>query len=507
MIRLVRRAAAVALALIAAPAAADWREASTDHFLIYADAGEGWVKDYATRLERFASALQRLQPKGWAGGGSINRVVIYVLPSVEDVQALAGGRSVGGFYKPRIGSSVIFTPMGSRLSRDGLTPITTLQHEYTHHFLLSTARSGYPFWYSEGFAELFGTARVQPNGTVEIGHPAEHRAYNLFNGSMKIEQLFAPPKKFDGDVLYGRAWLLAHMLTFDPARSGQVERYVALINAGKPSLDAAREAFGDLNVLQKQMTAYASRQLTYSVMPADMTKVGPIALRTLTAGEAAMMPVRLRSDNGVTPETAGALVTDARRRAAPYPGDAGAQVALAEAEFDAGHLDEAAAAADRALAADPKSREAMLYKGRVLMQRAAAPDATDPKRWQEARRWFVRANRLEPDAPEPLALYYTSYLKAGEKPPEAAIVGLERAFELSPHAVELRMLVARQYLTEGDVKTARVVLSPLAIDHHGATDKGLARRMIEAIDAGRPASDVLATPAVVPDDSGAAAKS
>ena len=80
------RALALPMVLAATPASAEWREASSDHFIVYADASESWMRDYSEHLERFASALQRLQPNGWAKGGPINRVTIYVVPSAEAIQ-------------------------------------------------------------------------------------------------------------------------------------------------------------------------------------------------------------------------------------------------------------------------------------------------------------------------------------------------------------------------------------------------------------------------------------
>ena len=50
----------MALAALAAatPAQAEWREATSKHFVIYSEDSEKSVREFATRLERFDAALR-----------------------------------------------------------------------------------------------------------------------------------------------------------------------------------------------------------------------------------------------------------------------------------------------------------------------------------------------------------------------------------------------------------------------------------------------------------------
>ena len=43
---------------VAAPAHADWYQASSKHFIIYADESPKLLEDFATRLERFDQAVR-----------------------------------------------------------------------------------------------------------------------------------------------------------------------------------------------------------------------------------------------------------------------------------------------------------------------------------------------------------------------------------------------------------------------------------------------------------------
>ena len=497
MYRLAPRAAALAFVLTATPAAAEWREASTDHFLIYADSSDKWMREFAQRLERSASAMERLQPDIDRSLSKSNRVVIYAVPTVEAVQKLCGKcGSIAGFYVPRVGHSVAYTPRSAGSEEYDMSSDITLLHEYGHHYMLSAAKHAYPKWYSEGMAEFLSTMRVGSDGTVEIGRPAKHRAYNILNATMPIEQLLDTTGRADDlsqDIFYGRSWMLAHMLMFDPTRRGQVEKYLAALNTGTPNLDAARAAFGDLRKLGKDLNAYVAKPIRFVRMPADMIKSGTVTVRTLTPGEAAMMPVRMRSDRGVATKEALLLVPDARRRMVPFPNDSVAQSYLAEVEYDAGNDVEAEAAADRALAADPSNIAALLYKGRVRVRQAAKARTPNPAVWKEARGWYLKANRIDPDAAEPLLLYYSSFTAAGAQPTRNAAMGLYRALELSPQDPNLRITAAFQYLNDRNLPEARRTLLPLAYAPHIPADRNFAARLVAMIDAKAPVEDILKT--------------
>lgn len=499
---------AVLAATVATPAAADWREASSDHFIIYADASEDWLTGFATRLEKLNATLRFLQPQQDEAGERANRLVIYAVSGVDAVQKLCGKcGSIAGFYVPRVGSSVAYTARTTTSNILEMTSDAVLQHEFAHHFMYANSGAAYPKWYSEGFAEFFSTAQVEKDGRVSIGRAATHRAYNLVNNNLRIERVIEPPAKMDaemGDIFYGRAWLLTHMLTFDKARSGQHSRYVALINEGKPNMEAAKAAFGDLDQLERQLNAYVRKPLSYVSLPADKTKIGEIKLRLLTPGEAQTMSVRMRSDRGVDRAAATALVPEARRRAAPFASDPGAQMVLAEAEYDAGNDAEADAAADRALAADPKNVEALLYKGRVAVRRAIAARA-DAKGWAVARGWFIKANRIDSNAAEPLMLFYTSFKAAGDEPTNNAKLALARAFQLSPQDRGLRIMAAFQLLSDDKAAEARRALLPLAFDPHFRGEVNPAARIVAMIDAKTPTAEILrnmsaAADVIVPTD-------
>lgn len=492
-----RLALAFLLATAPQPAAAVWLEASSDHFIIYSDTTPEQLQDFANRLERFDAGLRHVfLPNATADTGRrSNRLRIFVLENAAAVRRLcrASCRNILGFYTPRIGGSVAFTPRragdGSKLDID---PETVLFHEYSHHFMYANFAAAYPAWYAEGFAEFNSTARFERDGSLGLGAPALHRAYDLVLGGadLSTERLFetAADRQDEATMrgLYARGWLLTHYLTFEAKRRGQLNSYIRDVNAGTPSLAAAKAAFGDLKQLDRELDRYQkSRRMTYAVLPASKLAAGNVVIRRLGAGEAAMMPVRIRSTRGVSSDEAKALIPEARRIAAAHPSDSNVLVQLAEAEHDADNLKEADAAADRALAADPDHARALLYKGLIQADVVADTATMDTARWRAVRSWFLKANKVDPDAAEPLFHFYSSFARSGVRPPRNAVLGLQRAFQLAPEDTGLRLTVAFQAIEDKDAPLARRALAPLAFDPHGGGLRDYAAKAVALIDAGQ----------------------
>src|SRR4030095_5641576 len=250
------------------------------------------------------------------------------------------------------------------------------------------------------------------------------------------------------DLLYGMGWLLTHYLTFEPTRKGQLARYIENIQKGVPALDAAKAAFGDLKKLNRELEKYKLSKLHGLRVQGDSLSIAPVAIRPLTAGEAAIMDVHIRSRRGVNDKTAREVVGAARKAAAPYPNDPFVQAALAEAEFDAGNYAATEAAADRALAINPNYVRALIYKGRALME--LGKDKPDTK-WSDVRGWFAKANRLDTENAEPLRLFYQTYVYARVEPTKNSVEGLLYAVALVPQDDGLRVSAGRELLVEGQL--------------------------------------------------------
>jgi cytochrome c-type biogenesis protein CcmH/NrfG len=217
-------------------------------------------------------------------------------------------------------------------------------------------------------------------------------------------------------------------------------------------------------------------------LPAAQLATESIVVRRLRPGEAAMMPVRIRAQRGVSEEQAKGLLPEARAVAARYPNDPAVLATLAEAEYGAGNDGEAVAAADAALARDPRQVNAFLQKALALFRMAGtAPDQEQAyaKAWAS----FAAVAQLEPDHPLPPLYYYQRFVEQGQEPTQAALDSLRRACDLAPFDLGVRMLLAVEQVRHHRFAEARRNLGPIAGNPHGDALAAAARRVLARMDA------------------------
>ncbi len=467
----------VCVSLLSAPARAAWHEASSDHFVIYADQKASSVKRFAQRLEKYHAAMAFLLKKEPETPSPSNRVTVFVVSNKSNVRKLANAKSryTAGIYLPRAGNIVTIVPkLRSSNGKFNLSSETILRHEYAHHFLFNISNKTFPLWFQEGFAEFYASGKFQRDGTIILGGAANHRAYELaISRKIPIRLLldtaaYLKNKTGQYDQFYGRSWLLYHYLTFDDARKGQMTKFLMLLAEGISEPKAAEQAFGDLDQLDRDLDQYArKKRITAIGIPPDRLNIGAITVRQMSKAEGDAMPIIMESRTGVNEEEAKQVVVDARRLATKYPDSAAVQEALAEAEFDAGYDAAAIAAADRALQLDPARVRAQIQKIYAYARRAeSAEDDNIDAAWKETRKQVVSANRIENNHPIPLMEYYRSYRSAGVTPTQIAKDGLQRALELARFDHGLRLTVATQYMEDERFGEAAITLRPLAFNPH-----------------------------------------
>lgn len=465
---------ALSFSMLASSAHADWSEASSEHFIIYGDQSEKSLSLFAERLELFHATMAQVLRKGPPTPSPSNRVTIFVVSNEVEVRKLiqADNSSIVGFYKPRAGATVALVPqLRQAKSKLELAPETVLYHEYAHHFMASITARAYPRWFVEGFAEFFAGVRFKSD-EVNLGMPATHRALELeFANRLPIRSLLSfvggtkdPKSRYD--AFYGDSWALFHYLQFAPERAGQLGRYQALLGQGQSALDAAQEAFGDLDQLEKEVLLYWKRgYMNHVVIDRNTLTIGPISVSKLPPSAAAMMPITIRSKIGLSEEDAAALLPEAQQLAAQYPEDAHVLAVLAAVELAAGNDDAAIAVADRALAIDPKNITAQLQKGYAVFHKVES-GALPRESWTWVRNEFAKANAIENDHPIPLIQFYRSYRVQGLKPTQNAVDGLASAMQLAPFDSSVRWMVSQQLISDKRLAEATEVLAPLAYSPH-----------------------------------------
>lgn len=490
------------------PASAAWQEVKSRHFIIYADERQEVLRDFATRLEIFDQGVRSVRGMDDPQLTDSGRVRIYVFSDFANIDSFLGVSNARGVYMPRVTGTVAFVPKIDRSKGEifQLNSQTIFFHEYAHHLQLQSSMAVIPKWLVEGTAEFFSTAKIEKDGSVRFGAPANHRAYDIFTGrDLPLRDMLGDANMKmttqQVDELYGRGWLLTHYLTFEPSRRGQIDRYLALIQQGQPQLAAAQAVFGDLSALEKGLKEYQRRKrLTTLVIAPPPTGAGTITIRPMTRGEAAIMSVRARSDRGVNTKTAARVAADAREVAARFPNEPGVMTALAEAEIDGRNYDAARIAADRALALQADNIDAVIFKARALT--GSANSAKTKPDWKQIRALLLRANRLDPDDPEPLMRYYLTFSGAGEVPSPSAIKGLLYAAALVPQAKSLRFLATQQLIHDKQWEAAARMFSSIAYNPHQSSEFAvLAKAVMAAINSHDPAAVESALKAYSGEDS------
>jgi tetratricopeptide (TPR) repeat protein len=478
--RMIRRFSFCLLACLILPpssARAAWHEATSRHFIIYSEQNPEELKRYAERLERFDQAVRVARGIKDPPLNDAGKLTVFVLRNGDAVEGLIGARGSGiaGLYVAKAAGPVALVNRERASSKFDLGSEAVFFHEYLHHLMLQQLDMALPSWVVEGFAEFFATARVEENGSVTLGYVPEYRSVALFNlrGLTLEEMLGASDRHIDSEeweLTYGKGWLLAHYLTFEKSRRNQLGRYMTGIQKGEAPIDAARTAFGDLKQLNKELEAYL-REKRHSgiVIPAEKLAPGAIAVRPLTAAEDAIMRVRMKSSLGFGKRYLGRIATEARDVAGNYPNSAQVFVALAKAELDVEHYDQALGAANRALAIAPAQRKGMIYKGQALMELGRK----DPEKanWKDIRSWFTKANRSDPDDAEPLMLFYESFVAEGVPASRNSVEGLAYAHALVPQDKDLRMLLVRELVRAGSFEAAVRIYGPIAYDPHAGDER------------------------------------
>ncbi|KLE35232.1 hypothetical protein [Aurantiacibacter luteus] len=450
--------------------AADWYRAESEHFIVYSEDSEEGTREFVQDLERLDEAISLLTGAGNTDLPESSKLTVFRYGEPSDMSALAAGSrnsGVAGFFIPRATGSVAFVPRqlerrrtrsrSQDMSRDmQADPRGVLFHEYVHYFMYQHRDAPYPLWYSEGFAELFYNIEFNEDNFV-IGEVPGTRSGALATVPIDLAATFDPQPGPNRDYVartYGHGWLIASHLNLNPARRGQMGAYMQAIANGASRMEAAEQAFGDLEVMRQELEEFRQGRARTLRVPYAVAADPAVEVHRLSAPEEARMMMMIRSKRGVDEDQARRLVGEARSLVAQYPDDFSVLLAATEAEFDARNYDEAEALARRAMALDPQSSDAANYYADIALRRSF--DA--PSQIAEARRRFAAANNLENDHAYPLYGYYLTYLlddQPGE--PEDAKVALEASFRYAAYDQNVRRALVYMLLDENRVADARAV--------------------------------------------------
>lgn len=465
------RAGLAALTLFAAaPAAAVWRKAESENFILYSRADEKKIREQLILLEDYHEFLRSLT--GVDDPPSPNKLPIYMVRGRDELRLVRNvGTGTAGLYVPSPFGIAAFADEKAR-GLDGRDQI--LQHEIAHHFMLQYRPTAYPAWYVEGFAEYVMTATFKPD-LIEYGLPSENRILWLSRKSwLPIEKvLFSPPPRRVEDrvLFYAQSWLLTHYMLRDDERRRKFGAYLKALATGTESRKAFADQFGDFKTFDRAVETYARRGMTFTKRTRASASAAPAM--TITALPASAEELLLAEANmhiGVGDAYAPPLLARIRKEAAKFPGDAYAKRVLAEAEVQFGDAAKGEALLDELLKAAPGDAELLYLKG--IRHLLVAREADDPEpAFKQARTWFARAHKADPNH-FPTLIRYAESLRTDERfDSDNTMNILMLAQQLAPQVDQVTMNAANLLMMRGRFDEAENLLLPLASHPH---NEGLA---------------------------------
>jgi hypothetical protein len=480
---------AIAAASLMTPAQAEWRRATSKHFIVYSQGSANELKQSATALERYNQLLQLMSIAKPDEDSA--PLTVFLVTDADHVGDLVNQHGAAGFYTVGpLGPVAVGARIADYNAYDSdFTAQVVLFHEYAHHYMLQNYTAAYPGWFVEGYAELLGATTFGSDGSAYVGNVAKYRLADLHSDNpIPIRDLLAddPDARKGRGVYayYSEAWLLTHYLVFNDTRSPQLRRYLGLVSNGTKPMEAAVQAFGDLSKLVGEYNAYRNSPGLpgLHISQKNAPPIDEIRIETLDPAAQALVWDRLLYMRNLRGDEAASISADLAKRAAAGPGDIETLELLWRFQLAANDTTAADRTADALLALQPKDAQALLGKGLIAMKTLENAKDYTASRWAAARQYVISANEARTGNAETLFAYYQSFIGARQPPSQAAKLGLLRAFELEPQSNKFRLTLAASLIGDRRYSEARIVLKPAAFSVHDTGSAAWAQKMLGTIE-------------------------
>jgi hypothetical protein len=278
-----------------------FRNQLTEHYLGIGNADPRWLADALKLCEGlYDDYLSHFRKKGFPANPPKQRLTVVALADPGSFAAFLGStpdEAVGGEYDLDSNRLVIFDNRArDKQGQQARANTVSLMHEATHQLTFNTGlldrKADVPAVISEGLGTYGETRRprAQTKGSEDdkVGGinrlrlevffadrpPAEGEKAERQAKKKKAEPSWIPFKELLADdklftqgsadaqlLAYSHAWLTVHYLMHKPERTTQFQTYLKAIRKredNKRRVEDAEAAFGDLEVLDKELRAYLS---------------------------------------------------------------------------------------------------------------------------------------------------------------------------------------------------------------------------------------------------------
>jgi hypothetical protein len=480
-----------------------WIKAESAHFVAYSNTAEKRTREYIGKLEAFRSLTNLLL--GSSDKGPQVKFELYLLGKDDQMLSVRPSFSkyVGGVYFNCGEGTQAYASIdhfGDGYGEQDQS-LVTLFHEYTHYVMFQHAKTYYPSWYVEGFAEYLSTADPR-DGEITVGELAKMRTYTLGEDRwIDFTKVLSPSYGFGDKTaspweiqsFYAQSWLLTHYMLSDPARARGMNDYFARLGRGEDSV-ASFEAATGLKVknLHPILDRYQNNMM-YHKLPMAAYPEADIKVTKVPADEGSFL---LNGSLLTTcmDKSQGKTVLDAlTAQKASLNSNLKFRTMLARAQFLYGSLDEAEASAGALVDSNPEDFDVNYLMGRIYMKRAETAIGADRNALYDAARGFFltayQVNKL--NAPN---LYWVaqSYQNQKDFPTQNAIFAANGARVLAPGIMEYAMFAAYVDLRADKRDEAVAALSPFVSDPHNRARAERIGKAIDAIKDGKSVRDVMA---------------
>jgi hypothetical protein len=255
-----------------------------------------------------------------------------------------------------------------------------------------------------------------------------------------------------------------------------------------PLKDAFQDAFKtDYETLGKELRGYFNKgKLFFTRLKGDTFKPGPVTVQALADPENATLMLEAQLRVGISKDDRDKFTARFAKAVAPIASTPAGRLAQAEWEVTLGDASKVTALLAPVLTDNPSHPRALGLQAYAAGKLAfKSEDAARIPAFKVARSWAVKANRAAPETSLPLMMYYLSFMDGEKEPPEIAVQGLEKAWDLMPQDSYLTMLTATALARANQKERARAYLRPLMNNPHGGAGAKSAQKLMAAIDAGQ----------------------
>lgn len=450
-----------------------WVEIRTTHFLVASDGGEKTALRFANQFETLLRVFQASMPNARLTNGIPVRLLI-----AKDGASFARMAPEFPYEKKREQPPGVMaqgnekTYIGIRANVGGHFPFADIFKTYAHDVIKRSYRN-LPPWLEEGYSAVYAGITFTDKG-VRLERPEPEDLSVLFESPLLPLDLVFHVDRNSGyyspgdtqSVYSAESRVLLHFLIVDPQISGSksMDRYIAAVQGGADSLQAARDAFGDLAQLQAKFEAFVNEvkgaPTDLSVNAANESGGAP---RTMTPAEFEARRSDFLALRGRVDDAQG----DLEEAITTEPTLAEAEQSLGFLQLRKRDLDEAAKHFQQAAQLDPK--DALNFYGQGLVAMAQSGISDQPAAAITA---LEKAATLNPDFPEiwyNLALIYSQKDETLQK----ALAAAQHAASIAPGNSNYQSQMASIQNEMGHPDEAR---RTAAMVQGSTADKGTARK-------------------------------